>query len=540
MLRFIFQGKFFLFLFLISLVGSFFYLTKGFEKEKMLPVVSVRKAFTSDIDEEIIFTGVISPYQEVDIAPKVSGKVTSLAFDVGDRVSEGDELFSLDGESEKSDALNLQENLSTVLKTKESVSLLYSERIKSAEENLLVVKQTNTEATSSRENTKIVSLLTSVAIVATEVDEALGEMLSMRNGVKNYRDVRYYNDLGATYSETKPKAEESLMKYQIAEKEYHDFFNAFVLDKKPNNNDIEKGVLLALKSLESAKIALRDSYSMLLYTLPGNTLSEAQLALYKTNITSLGTTVETKIEMIRLMKSEITQTELNLSVLKKEKDSKLSEIETQAVALSGQISTNQIMVNNSVVYSPFSGIVTAKNKDIGSVVGFGVPLYHLMNDDRVKIEISVPDVYGKSFSVGDEAFIFVDDVEEGISVTITKIYPVLNTVNNRVTLLFEVDNSEHLLRVGAIVRVSLKTSFSKNTVVLPKESLISRYGLSYVFTVKEGVVMRKIVTVGLQTDDSVEIAGGISLSDTVVISGGRYLRNNDRVTVSSSTEYVTQ
>jgi RND family efflux transporter MFP subunit len=270
-------------------------------------------------------------------------------------------------------------------------------------------------------------------------------------------------------------------------------------------------------------------------------LSQTQLDTYKTNVTSLGSQVETAIATIRGTESEITQTELSLSTLQKEKDSKLAEANAQATQVQGQMSVSETLVDNSLLRAPFDGVITAKNTDVGGVVGFGSPVYHLVQDDVVKVTIGMPDELSDSFSVGENCFVYLDENENNKTpAKITKIYPAVDPKNNKVTIELEIDNKGHTLKVGSIVNVSLPHKNSSNGIVIPKEALVLRYGLSYVFVVKDGVVARRIVRVGIQTDSSVEIIYGLSYGDIVVKEGGYYLRSGDKVKVSSSTEYVSQ
>lgn len=541
MVRFLLQGKTLLFMSILSVIAFVVYLDSNHQQEDNLPLVVTTKVSSGDLSDTLSFAGTIKPYAEVDISAKTGGYLSSMNVAIGDRVERGKLLASLDGSTDKATVNSLLDNFLAIKQTASAVENLYALRIKSAEESLSLVKQTTATSSSLEQNTKSVSLITNTAILASQVNDTLGEMLSMRNGIRNYKDVAYYNNLGATNFSSRPKAEDSLAKYQSLQSAYQSFFNENILDKKPTNETVSKGLLLSRGLLESAKIALSDSYSMLLYTSLTDVLSQTKLDTYKANVTSLGSQVETTIATIRLTESEIIQTELSLSTLQKEKDSKLAEANAQATQVQGQMSVSQTMVDNSSLRAPFDGVITAKNVDVGGVVGFGVPVYHLVQDDVVKVTIGVPDELSDSFTVGEDGLVYIDDNEDNkIPAKITKIYPAVDPKNNKVTIELEIDNKEHILKVGSIVNVSLPHKNSNNRIVIPKEALVSRYGLSYVFIVKDGVVARKIVGVGMQTDSSVEITYGLSSGDVVVKEGGYYLRSGDKVKVSSSTEYVAQ
>lgn len=513
-------------------VASIMYINSKKQAETSAVVVTVAKVSMRGLSDTILFTGILKPVVEIDIAAKTSGRITAMNVDIGARVTGDTLLAELDGSTDKATVNSLEENLTAIKQTTSAIDDLYAERIKSAEENLSLVKQVDSSNGSSTQNTKAFSAITGTAILASQVNDGLGELLSMRNSIRKYKDTKYYNNLGATNVMAKQKAEESLSNYQREYGAYQTFFNENILNKKPTNEVIEKGLILSQDVLVNAKVALSDSYTMLLYTIVTDTLTEAELVSYKTSVTNFGSQVEAQIQNIRGIQSEIVQTGLTLSALKKEKDSKLSEVNVQATQLHGQIAINETLIENSSIRAPFEGVITTKMVDVGSVIMPGTALYHLVSDDTLKVTVGIPDTLSDLFKVGDEGFIFVGDEEEStLRATITKIYPVVDPTSKKVTVELILDNKDHLLKAGSFVRVGLSQKTSDTSVTIPIQSVVSRYGLHYVFVLKDGLVTRKIVKTGVMTDTQVEILYGLSVGDTVVNEGSYYLRDGDKVEV---------
>lgn len=69
--------------------------SSGNEGDKPI-AVSVTKAVKSDIESVISLNGKVKPIQEINIIPKMPGKVSKVNFDVGQTVKAGDILFTLD------------------------------------------------------------------------------------------------------------------------------------------------------------------------------------------------------------------------------------------------------------------------------------------------------------------------------------------------------------------------------------------------------------------------------------------------------------
>lgn len=538
MTRFFFQSKVIWFI-VIFLVAAVFYSHSKESQPEILPTVVTTKVLTSDFSNAITYTGVVKPYEEVDVSARTSGTIVSMNVSVGDRVGKGNLLAELDGNTDKMTDGSLRNNVVALDQTSKAVEELYDERIKNAEKNLSFVKQVSTTSVSIFDNSKTVSLLTNVAIFSAKTSDTLGELLVVRDGRRNYKSSSFYENLGATNFGTRSKAEETLIEYQRLEKEYQDFFNKNILNKSPTQETVAEGLALSKILLESAKRALSNSYSMLQYTVTNENLSKEELEAYKTSVTSFGAETESMLSTIRGAESEVTQIESTLSSLRKEKSSKLLEMQAQKTQLEGQVMVNTTLIENSFAYAPFDGVITSKALDVGAVVGFGAPLYHVVNDDIVKITLGVSDDVAHTLNEGGDALIFLEgESSDPFAAKITKIYPSADPKNNKVTVELEVDNSDHVIKVGSIVKVSLFNKKIEGVTTIPKEALISRYGSKYVFVVEDGVATKKIVTVGEGDDTDIEIISGISFGDVVVKEGGYYLRNKDKVKVSTSTSYV--
>ena len=84
---------------------------------------------------------------------------------------------------------------------------------------------------------------------------------------------------------------------------------------------------------------------------------------------------------------------------------------------------------------------------------------------------------------------------------------------------------------GMYITAELETK-QVNGVVVPAEAVIYKNGLNMVWTVdKEGNARRKIVKVGIQTKDQVQIAEGLKGGETVMVEGMSKMNDGDKVNI---------
>jgi RND family efflux transporter MFP subunit len=61
-----------------------------------IPTVAVAKVATADLSHDLVLTAEFKPYQEIDVMAKVAGYVKEIRVDIGDRVTEGELLATLE------------------------------------------------------------------------------------------------------------------------------------------------------------------------------------------------------------------------------------------------------------------------------------------------------------------------------------------------------------------------------------------------------------------------------------------------------------
>lgn len=110
-------------------------------EEKSLRSVEVTTVGQGDISSEFAYTGKAAPSKEVDVVPTVPGKVTSYNYEVGDKVSQGAVLFTVDTTDLQNNMRSLEASYNVAKlgrdnakSTYENNKLLYDEEIISKQE----------------------------------------------------------------------------------------------------------------------------------------------------------------------------------------------------------------------------------------------------------------------------------------------------------------------------------------------------------------------------------------------------------------------
>ncbi len=184
------------------------------------------------------------------------------------------------------------------------------------------------------------------------------------------------------------------------------------------------------------------------------------------------------------------------------------------------------------VESPLTGIVGRLYVDLGQNVNAQTPVALVVNMDRVKINLEIPERYLPRVSLGQIARIGVDAYpQEEFNGRITKISPVAEPATRTVPVEITLDNPRHRLISGMFARVSLVIEKHANAPVILKESVIGKGADTYVYVIENERAVLKKVSLGIRQGPYYAVKDGLKAEEAVVIMGQQRLRDNAPVVV---------
>lgn len=188
---------------------------------------------------------------------------------------------------------------------------------------------------------------------------------------------------------------------------------------------------------------------------------------------------------------------------------------------------------NTVLRSPITGFVTAKNYDNGDMTSPQLPVVVIQQIAPVKAVIGVSEQYYASLKKGSTATLTVDALgEETFSGTVTNIFPTLDPTTHTVSTEIEIANKDHKLRPGMYARVHLDFG-SREALTIPDKAVVRQAGTGarYVYVFSKGKAIYRVVELGAQQGDYYEVLSGLNAGDQVIISAPSTLKNRLSVRV---------
>ncbi len=187
------------------------------------------------------------------------------------------------------------------------------------------------------------------------------------------------------------------------------------------------------------------------------------------------------------------------------------------------------------VESPLTGIVGRVNVDIGTSVTPQTAVALVVDMDRAKIELDIPEKYLPMISLGQEARITVEAYpDEKFTGKVSKISPVLDLETRTAPIEIVIDNPDHRLKSGMFAQVELVIEEHKDAAVILKEAILGKEPDLYVYVVEGEVARRRNIKTGIHYGQEYEITEGLKEGEMVVIMGQQRLYDGTSVIIETA------
>lgn len=193
------------------------------------------------------------------------------------------------------------------------------------------------------------------------------------------------------------------------------------------------------------------------------------------------------------------------------------------------------LLENTVLRSPVSGVVTARNYDRGDMYSMSQPLFTVQQITPVKMLVGVSEKDYTKVSKGDKVTITADALPgREFTGSIVRLYPTMDASTHTFNVEVQVRNEKRELRPGMFVRATVNFG-SNESIVLPDQCVVKMQGAGtrMVFVLGEDdTVSSRVVTLGRHFDSNYEILSGLEEGELVVVKGQSTLKNGQKVEVA--------
>ena len=190
------------------------------------------------------------------------------------------------------------------------------------------------------------------------------------------------------------------------------------------------------------------------------------------------------------------------------------------------------------VTAPFAGVITARRVDVGELVnpGSGRELFRLAQSGTLRVFVRLPQSLARAVAVGQEAeFLLPETPGRVIPAKVVRTAGAIDPASRTLLTELEVDNARGEILAGSFGQVRFNHARVDAALTLPATTLLYRSAGPQVGVVgANGAVAVRSVTLGRDFGSTLEVLGGVSASDQVIINPPDALADGMQVRVGGA------
>ena len=176
------------------------------------------------------------------------------------------------------------------------------------------------------------------------------------------------------------------------------------------------------------------------------------------------------------------------------------------------------MADYTRIVAPISGVIVAKQADLGSTVFPGQPLMTIDDEGSYQLELAIPESQVRAVHAGTAVQVQIDATGSSFSTRVAEVVPASDPASRTYTAKVAVPQKG--VRSGMFGRGSIALGSSVKGVRVPRTAVFERGALTAVWSVGTDEVIRmRLVKTGRIVGDSIEILSGLADGDRIVTAG---------------------
>jgi RND family efflux transporter MFP subunit len=211
-----------------------------------------------------------------------------------------------------------------------------------------------------------------------------------------------------------------------------------------------------------------------------------------------------------------------------------SDFETAELGYKVRKSNYQNVKENTILRSPITGYVTARNFDRGDMFSMGSPIFTVQQVVPVKLLVGISESEYTKVKKGDSVNLTVDALPgKTFKGKVERLYPTIDAATHTFKVEVTVANADRVLRPGMYARVTVNFGDVRH-VVVPDQAVVRMEGTGqrFVYALQaDSTVTFKPVSLGRHLDNTYEILDGIADGEQIVVKGQSALKDGIKVNV---------
>lgn len=211
-----------------------------------------------------------------------------------------------------------------------------------------------------------------------------------------------------------------------------------------------------------------------------------------------------------------------------------SDFEAAELGYKVRKSNYENVKENTILRSPITGFVTARNFDQGDMFSMTAPIFTVQQVYPVKLLVGVSESEYTKVKKGDSVSLTVDAIPgRTFPGKVERLYPTVDAATHTFKAEVVVTNADKALRPGMYARVTINFG-SRRSVIVPDKAIVKQEGTGtkFIYVLNEDSSVSYLpVSLGRHIGSEYEVVSGLEEGCSVVVKGQSGLKDGLKVNV---------
>jgi len=203
----------------------------------------------------------------------------------------------------------------------------------------------------------------------------------------------------------------------------------------------------------------------------------------------------------------------------------------QVNTLKADLAVLQAQLDKTVIKAPFAGTLGLRMISMGAYVTPATVITTIQQVNQLKIDFSVPEFYAQKIKKGAVVHVQSADNKVTADAVVTATEPLVNATTRNLKVRAVLKGQA--FNLGAFVKVSIDATSPANSILIPSNCIIPESTVKKVVVVKGGIGQLVEVETGERNEGLIQIVKGLSVGDSIAVSGVLFVKPNSPVKVRS-------
>ncbi|MBU0675548.1 MAG: efflux RND transporter periplasmic adaptor subunit [Proteobacteria bacterium] len=210
----------------------------------------------------------------------------------------------------------------------------------------------------------------------------------------------------------------------------------------------------------------------------------------------------------------------------------LDAMENQVQTTRAARDNAQLMLSRCTITAPTSGVIRRLDAKIGLQLNNGDPIARILQIDKVKGVIGIPESDVTSVARLDQVTLTLQALDNRTIIG-TKYFLASSPENlaRLYNLELAIDNPDRSILPGMFVKADIIKQQVPDGLSVPLYAILTRNGDRFVYIDQDGIAHRRLIELGITEDWRVQITKGLAAGDRVIVEGHRGVEEGQELNI---------